>query len=310
MSKSPKMNVRKEPADPTARRAPPAAERRRLAQLGPAGAFLFVAKDPNGASIAAVFAPEDGDPGRAVARPSAAEIARWRAQDWIERLAARPGDRPDTRRYRLSAVGRRALDRWRAADGAISAAAAEAPHQAQHRRYGSVAIADPAGGAATRRRVNLAESPLSWLARRKAPDGRAWLTAEEIEAGERLRADFEAAQIGPRVAQNWARFLSVVDEGARCSGGAPGSAARDRVRRALEALGPGLDGVAFRVCCFLEGLERIERDEGWAARSAKVVLKIALCRLAAHYGLGLVNEREGRIAVWRADAQGRGAPAD
>jgi hypothetical protein len=50
-------------------------------------------------------------------------------------------------------------------------------------------------------------------------------------------------------------------------------------------LGPGLADVALRTCCFLEGLETTERRMGWSARSGKVVLKIALQRLAAHYGI-------------------------
>ena len=61
--------------------------------------------------------------------------------------------------------------------------------------------------------------------------------------------------------------------------------ARDRVTKALDSLGPGLADVALRVCCFLEGLEACERRMGWSARSGKVVLKIALQRLADHYGL-------------------------
>ena len=67
-----------------------------------------------------------------------------------------------------------------------------------------------------------------------------------------------------------------------------------RVAKAMEALGPGLSDIVFRICCFLEGLETAEKRLGWSARSGKVVLKIALERLAAHY----------RIAAGRAAPQG------
>ena len=48
-------------------------------------------------------------------------------------------------------------------------------------------------------------------------------------------------------------------------------------------LGPGLGDVALRCCCYLEGLETVEKRLGWAARSGKIVLRIALQRLKRHY---------------------------
>ncbi|MDA0924619.1 MAG: DUF6456 domain-containing protein, partial [Proteobacteria bacterium] len=60
-------------------------------------------------------------------------------------------------------------------------------------------------------------------------------------------------------------------------------AARARVSDALDDLGPGLADVVLRVCCFLEGLESAEKRLGWSARSGKIVLKIGLQRLLAHY---------------------------
>jgi hypothetical protein len=143
------------------------------------------------------------------------------------------------------------------------------------------------GSGEKRLRFNLAESPLSVLGRKRDRDGTPYLTPDLIEAGERLREDFELAQMGPRVAQNWERFLTA--GGARdnlAAGQRQGegpSGARQRVARALEALGPGLSDIVFRICCFLEGLETAEKRLGWSARSGKVVLKIALERLAAHY---------------------------
>ena len=90
--------------------------------------------------------------------------------------------------------------------------------------------------------------------------------------------------MGPRVAQNWERFLTGADRGSfrAEAGGAEGPrAARDRVAAALRDLGPGLGDVALRVCCFLEGIETAEQRLGWAARSGKVVLRIALQRVVS-----------------------------
>ena len=153
--------------------------------------------------------------------------------------------------------------------------------------------------------VNLGESPLGWLARRKNAAGKPYLTDDEVAAGERLRADFERAQLGPAVTQDWRRFLAPGAKGAGGSaqdrdvdGGA--EAARQRVMDALVDLGPGLSDAALRTCCFLEGLEMVEAKMSWSARSAKIVLKIALQRLADHYLRANPATKNGEIRAWQA----------
>lgn len=158
-----------------------------------------------------------------------------------------------------------------------------ADHADQHRLWGERVLDDPKDGRSRRTRVNLAESPLQVLARRSDANGQPFLSPGMVAAGERLREDFELAQMGPRVTQNWEGFLTAgIDAGARGFSGGSGTA-RERVGAALRDLGPELGDVALRVCCFLEGLEMTERRLGWPARSGKLGLKLALIRLERHY---------------------------
>lgn len=135
-------------------------------------------------------------------------------------------------------------------------------------------------------RRNLAESPLAVIARMKDREGKPFLPAEALDAGERLAADFTRGQLQPRVTASWEPRLAT-----RAKGTAGGQAdiadsaisARNRFSRAVEAMGPELSGVAMDICCFVKGLETVERERQWPARSAKLMLRTALLALARHY---------------------------
>lgn len=150
--------------------------------------------------------------------------------------------------------------------------------------------------------VNDSESPLAWLARRKGRDGRAMIGPDQFIAGERLRADFTRGHMTPRITSSWSGIGRT-----RGSGGGGEMtdlivASRQRVRLALDACGPEFSGLLLDVCCFLRGLEDIERERGWPSRSAKVVLQLALDRLARHYGLRSDTTGTGTaIRTWLAD---------
>lgn len=151
--------------------------------------------------------------------------------------------------------------------------------------------------------VNDSESPLGWLARRKGRDGRTMIAPEQFLAGERLRADFTRAQMTPRVTSSWA-----MPTGRTPGQGGAGDmtdaivAARQRVAQAMEACGPEFSGLLMDVCCFLRGLEDAERERGWPARSAKIVLQLALDRLARHYGFARESRGQAaQIRTWLAE---------
>jgi hypothetical protein len=138
-------------------------------------------------------------------------------------------------------------------------------------------------------RRNLDDSPLSSVARLKDRDRKPYLPEDAIDAGERLASDFTRGQLQPRITASWEPRLSARSRGS--SGIPAGQAdiadsaieARRRFGEAVEALGPDLSGVAVDVCCFAKGLELIERERQWPARSAKLMLRTALLALARHY---------------------------
>ena len=142
------------------------------------------------------------------------------------------------------------------------------------------------GGRRQRITRNMTEGPLGWLRRRRDSVGRPLINANQLEAGEQLRRDFEMASLRSNVTMSydgvpgdkrrraWYRGSNHTE---RTLG------ARKRVEAALDAVGPGLSDVLFRVCCFLEGLGEIERRMGWPQRSGKVILTLALDRLVDHY---------------------------
>ena len=189
--------------------------------------------------------------------------------------------------YEITEAGRAALKRAIAQDtvkGKSPQETGPSPDvfSEQHKEWGERVIHDPDRGT-ERKRVNLRESPLTVLGRKKDRSGVPFLSGELISAGDRLREDFELAQMGPRVGQNWDRFLTGGQRGRFNSSSGGSNAAQERLSAALTALGPGLADIVLRCCCFLEGLENAEKKLGWSARSGKIVLRIALQRLLVHY---------------------------
>lgn len=259
--------------------------KRFLRRLCEPGSFLIIAP---GAEKGGIFCASNvhRKPIAMIPVETAVEFVK---HDWI-RITKR-GNASVT--YKVTEAGRqhlrRALAEIQQGRSALGFADSQTPFQAQHRLEGERVFMDPTNGKSEAIRVNLAESPLGWLSRRKGPDGNPFLTPDEVEAGERLCLDFELANLGPQVAQDWRKFLTPGDRYAGTPRAAePGDGAlmaRDRVSAALSSLGMGLADIAFRVCCFHEGLEACERRMGWSARSGKVVLKISLQPLAEHYGI-------------------------
>lgn len=252
---------------------------RRMCELG---AVLAVAADMEKAVVVR-DTPNGGSTKTAVVERDIAQAMALK--EWI--TCAAPGR---ISRYHITAAGRVALNQIladgenRAANAAQGFAEAQTPFGENELIGGASGDKTQNGSRKKKARYNLGESPLTLLARRKDKNGEPFLSDALVNAGERLREDFELAQIGPRVTQNWDKFLTG-NTGAGFGGsrGEGSSAARERIESALKDLGPGLADVALRCCCFLEGLETAEKQMGWSARSGKIVLRISLQRLKRHY---------------------------
>lgn len=244
---------------------------RLLRRLAETGAFLAIA--PNMEKAAVMRALPGGRLMRiAVIEKSLAQV--FAVKEWIA-----VKDQGKVTTYELTAAGKSELK-------ARLASAARGMAEAGARFSGEEGAADWGAQSGRRSRYNLAESPVAVLGRRRDKDGAPYLLPEFVRAAERLREDFELAQMGASVSQNWDHFLTGGVTGGRHGAGAGPTTPRDaraRVAAALADLGPDLGHIALRVCCYLEGVEEAEQKMGWAARSGKVVLRIALRRLARHY---------------------------
>ncbi len=253
--------------------------RRILRRLSETGAVLILAVDMDKAVV--LREAKDGPPTRTAIVPR--DVAQaFAVKDWI--TCVKSGRITS---YEITNAGRAALKRILAEDAKQKAQRGQGSvFLDQHADWDERDVMIGGDEGPRRMRVNAAESPLTMLARRKDADGKPFLDSELVQAGERFREDFELAQMGPRVTQNWDRFLTTGDKNGfgSSNGLAEGpTAARERVLSALTDLGPGLGDIIMRCCCFLEGLEAAEKRMGWSARSGKIVLRIALQRLRRHY---------------------------
>lgn len=188
--------------------------------------------------------------------------------------------------WRISNAGRIALKRGLTRKGAPDKCAAT--HQGLVR-----ASSSPPASSRTRSSntplQNDNESPLTWLRQRRDRQGRAFISEAQFAAGERLRRDFTYGNMTPTVTSSW----SPVAFGSKRGRAADAELelrdgqlrARERFRAAMVAVGPEFCDVLADVCCFLLGLEEVERKNGWPRRTAKIVLQLGLSALARFYGM-------------------------
>lgn len=200
-------------------------------------------------------------------------LSGFAANDWIVKK--------EKERWCITAQGEAWLRRKMSAND---------PYRAQHQLIGTKTIKTEQNALRTLK-VNFAESPLGWLLHRKGIDGKPLISQEQYEAGERLRSDFEKAQMSPRITSD-ITIPMTSSSGRRAGDAGKGVAIRDaaiaakeRFFKALDVVGPDLADVLIEVCCHLKGMDEAEKQLRLPQRSGKIVLQIALRRLGQHYGL-------------------------
>lgn len=148
--------------------------------------------------------------------------------------------------------------------------------------------------------VNRDESALARLARMKKPDGTPFLDAAQVNAGERLAAEIMRAGMVPGITMRWDATGATGE--ARLNPTDLMVASRQRVEAALDALGQEFAGLLLDVLAFAKGIEQIESERHWPPRSGKIIVGLALARLALHYGYAVEirGAETVRQRVWRA----------
>lgn len=147
--------------------------------------------------------------------------------------------------------------------------------------------------------VNLNESPLASLG------GARFLKPHQIEAGERFRRLFERANLRARTTMSY-NVEQTANSHQNVSANDLSDMAVD-ARRQIDVICTRLPldcrAAVLDVCGFEKGLQIIEVERGWPRRSAKLVLRIGLEQLAAHFGLTQIATGNGRkdVAGWMGD---------
>ena len=206
---------------------------------------------------------------RPLARLSASWVGELNAAGAIVARAEGEG-------FALTEAGRARILRTRAAAGE--------EYLAQHRPVIARTIVQ-ADGALRPLRGFDPNAALRRLSSLRGPAGKPWFSDAELAAAARLRADWDTGQAGLVRGSDWT--APPRSAGGRGPGNGMEGAlafqcdARRRFTEALAKLAAPLRRVVELVCLHDEGLEAVERAEGWPVRSGKLALKLGLAQLAA-----------------------------
>lgn len=145
-------------------------------------------------------------------------------------------------------------------------------------------------------------SPIIKLYNRQRNIAHKYLNAIHVEAGQKLFDYFVTANLEPNVTMDWERLKSVKQSHHTGQSGNDFSEqtylARQQLYDCLKYTGPEFAAVLVEICLFGNGLEATERTMNWPARSGKLLLTMALDRLAEHLGIFRQLREPNKYLAW------------
>ena len=147
-------------------------------------------------------------------------------------------------------------------------------------------------------------APLLKLYNRQRNIAHKYLTEVHLCAGQKLFAQFIKANLRPNVTMNWENLQSVKQShhmGVKQDGFSETNyVARRELYESLAHVGQEFAAILVEVCLFGNGLEATEKAMNWPARSAKLLLTMALDRLAEHYHMTPLDRPVNKYLAWLA----------
>ena len=113
------------------------------------------------------------------------------------------------------------------------------------------------------------------------------ISLEQMNAAIKLQKDYEKAQLRQKITLNWESFKNKTQKNKKYTQytqSETGSRARKRLQNALNYVGPELTPILIKICCMEHGLTQTETNLQIPKSSARIILQIALTRLARYYG--------------------------
>lgn len=145
-------------------------------------------------------------------------------------------------------------------------------------------------------------SPILKLFNRQRNVAHRYLNEIHLQAGQKLFKLFVSANLQPHITMDWDRLKSVPQNhymGSKDSGFSEQAyIARRQLYESLAHVGEEFSTILVEICLFGNGLEATEKAMHWPARSGKLLLTMALDRLAEYYQLNLDNKPSNKYLAW------------